>query len=111
MQKYAEQGKSFSEIYDLLALRVHVDTVDECYNALGVVHGLWHPLPGQFDDYIATPKESGYQSLHTTVVALDGKPLEIQIRTVEMNQVAELGVAAHWRYKEGRRQDPKFDAK
>src|SRR6266540_2945173 len=110
-RKMQDRGADISQIYDLLAVRVIVPTVAECYNALGVVHGVWHPLPGQFDDYIATPKESGYQSLHTTVVALDGKPLEIQIRTVEMNQSAELGVAAHWRYKEGRRQDPKFDAK
>ena len=109
--KMQERQADIGQIYDLLAVRVIVQTVSECYNALGVVHGLWHPLPGQFDDYIATPKESGYQSLHTTVIALAGKPLEIQIRTAEMNQVAELGVAAHWRYKEGRRQDPKLDAK
>ena len=101
MQKYAAQGKSFSEIYDLLALRVLVNTVGDCYNALGVVHGLWHPLPGQFDDYIANPKESGYQSLHTSVLCLGARPLEVQIRTHEMHQVAEYGIAAHWQYKEG----------
>ncbi|MSQ24154.1 MAG: bifunctional (p)ppGpp synthetase/guanosine-3',5'-bis(diphosphate) 3'-pyrophosphohydrolase [Chloroflexi bacterium] len=109
--KMRERGAEISQIYDLFAVRVIVETVPQCYSALGAVHGRWHPLPGQFDDYISSPKESMYQSLHTTVVALDGKPVEIQIRTSEMNQVAEYGVAAHWRYKEGRRQDPKFDAK
>jgi guanosine-3',5'-bis(diphosphate) 3'-pyrophosphohydrolase len=109
MQKYADQGKSFSEIYDLLALRVLVDTVAECYNALGAVHGLWHPLPNQFDDYIANPKESLYQSLHTTVMCLGARPLEVQIRTHEMHRVAEYGVAAHWRYKEGGRRDVRFE--
>jgi GTP pyrophosphokinase len=109
MEKYAEQGKTFSEIYDLLALRVHVDTVAECYNALGAVHGLWHPLPNQFDDYIANPKESLYQSLHTTVMCLGARPLEVQIRTHEMHRVAEYGVAAHWRYKEGGKRDVRFE--
>jgi GTP pyrophosphokinase len=103
IRKYAAQGKTFNEIYDLLAVRVLVEDVSACYAALGVVHGLWRPIPGEFDDYIASPKEGVYQSLHTTVMCLDAKPLEVQIRTHEMHRLAEYGVAAHWRYKEGRR--------
>jgi GTP pyrophosphokinase len=103
MEKYAAQGKSFNEIYDLLALRILVDNVSDCYAALGVIHGLWRPISGEFDDYIASPREGVYQSLHTTVLAIEAKPLEVQIRTHEMHQLAEYGVAAHWRYKEGRR--------
>ncbi len=110
-RKMQRRGVDVDQIYDQLAVRVLVKSVPECYTALGVVHSIWRPLPGQFDDYIANPKESLYQSLHTTVLALDGRPLEIQIRTEEMHQVAEYGVAAHWRYKEGLRQDQKFDAK
>jgi GTP diphosphokinase / guanosine-3',5'-bis(diphosphate) 3'-diphosphatase len=105
MEKYAADGKSVDEIYDLLAVRVLVQTVTDCYTTLGVVHGMWRPLPGAFDDYIANPKESMYQSLHTTVMAPNAQPLEVQIRTYEMHRAAEYGIASHWRYKEGSKRD------
>ena len=111
MKKYAEQGKEFSQIYDLFALRVLVPEVHDCYGALGVIHGLFHPIPGEFDDYIANPKDNMYQSLHTAVMYQGNTPLEIQIRTYAMHQVSEYGVAAHWRYKEGDGKDRRFEEK
>jgi GTP pyrophosphokinase len=109
IQKYATQGKQFNDIYDLFALRVLVDTVQDCYNAVGIVHNLWHPLPGTFDDYIANPKPNGYQSLHTVVMSFGTTPLEIQIRTRDMHYTDEYGIAAHWRYKEGNKEDPHYE--
>jgi len=111
MDKYAAEGKELSDIYDLLGFRVLVDQVQYCYSALGVIHTLWHPLPDKFDDYIANPKEEVYQSLHTTVMCMNKTPVEIQIRTHDMNRVAEYGVAAHWRYKEGAKRDARLEEK
>jgi GTP pyrophosphokinase len=112
-KKMQRKGAGFEEIYDVYAIRCLVEEVEvkDCYAALGVVHSIWRPIPGQFDDYIAVPKNNLYQSLHTAVIASEGKPLEIQIRTHAMHQVSEVGIAAHWRYKEGSRSDREYDAK
>ncbi|HWH23988.1 MAG TPA: bifunctional (p)ppGpp synthetase/guanosine-3',5'-bis(diphosphate) 3'-pyrophosphohydrolase [Candidatus Limnocylindria bacterium] len=110
-RKMQRKGAELGEIYDVHAIRVLVDDVRDCYAALGVVHAIWRPIPGQFDDYIAMPKANGYQSLHTAVIALDGKPLEVQIRTHAMHMISEVGIAAHWRYKDGTKADREYDAK
>ena len=100
-RKTIMQNKSFDEIYDIYAVRVILDTLAECYSTLGLIHDMYHPLPNRFKDYISTPKPNGYQSLHTTVIGHEGIPFEVQIRTRKMDEQAEYGVAAHWKYKEG----------
>ena len=111
MNKYLAQGRDFGDIHDLFALRVLVDSVSDCYKALGIIHNLWHPLPEEFSDFIANPKDTGYQSLHTTVLCQGTTPLEIQIRTYDMHRIADYGLAAHWRYKEAAKQDTPFEEK
>ena len=109
IERYSVLGKHFDEIHDLLALRVIVENVQECYSAVGIIHSLWHPMPDAFDDYIANHKPNGYQALHTAVRCFGTTPLEVQIRTRDMHHVAEYGVAAHWRYKEGETKDMQFE--
>ena len=108
-RKTIMQNKSFDEIYDIYAVRVILDSLAECYSTLGLIHDMYHPLPNRFKDYISTPKPNGYQSLHTTVIGHEGIPFEVQIRTRAMDEQAEYGVAAHWKYKEGREGHDKLD--
>ena len=111
-RKMYMQNRSFDEIYDIYAVRIIVDTVNDCYNCLGVIHDMFRPIPGRFKDYIATPKPNMYQSLHSTVIGKEGIPFEVQIRTWEMHRTAEYGIAAHWKYKSGvKGKDDKFDEK
>jgi guanosine-3',5'-bis(diphosphate) 3'-pyrophosphohydrolase len=108
-RKMERKGVPFEMVYDVRAVRIITDTIPSCYLALGVIHNRWKPVPGTFDDYVATPKDNFYQSLHTAVIYNDGKTLEVQIRTPEMHEKAEYGIAAHWRYKEGRKRDDTFE--
>jgi GTP pyrophosphokinase len=110
-RKMQRKGKDFGEIFDVRAVRILVNDLRDCYAALGVVHSLWQHVPGEFDDYIATPKENNYRSIHTAVIGPQGKNVEVQIRTHDMHNQSELGVAAHWRYKEGAKHDKGFDDK
>ena len=110
-RKMLRKNVPFEQVYDVRGIRVITQREADCYGILGLVHGLWKPIPGEFDDYIATPKDNGYQSLHTAVIADRGNTLEVQIRTEEMDRIAEYGVAAHWRYKNSGKPDPSFDTK
>ena len=110
-RKMQQKKLEFEELYDLNALRILVNTVKDCYNALSIIHGLWPPINGQFDDYIATPKSNGYRSIHTAVLGPEQKTLEIQIRTHQMHQESEHGLAAHWQYKENSQQNASYQTK
>jgi GTP pyrophosphokinase len=110
-RKMQRKGLSFEQLYDIRAVRIIVATIADCYAALGVVHGMWPYIPGEFDDYIATPKDNFYRSLHTAVIGPGKQPVEVQIRTREMHEHAELGVAAHWKYKEGAKANPAYEQK